>query len=77
MYPEPALLEMAGGMGVGLTFGSDALKSARVGENFDAAVELAKRVVSRSIAVLPEANTQSVPFELKPDHFCLQMPAHE
>ena len=37
------MLEMASGRGCGLTFGSDAHKSGRVGENFEAAVELAKR----------------------------------
>ena len=43
MYPSPALLEMAAGIGVGLTFGSDAHKPGRVGEQFDQAVALAKR----------------------------------
>ena len=43
MYPEPGLLEMAADIGVGLTFGSDAHKPERVGENFREAVELAKR----------------------------------
>ena len=43
MYPSPALLEMAGEIGVGLTFGSDAHRPGRVGEQFDQAIALAKR----------------------------------
>ena len=62
MYPEPALLEMAGGMGVGLTFGSDAHKSARVGENFDAAVELAKRSGFTEYRRFAGGQYESVPF---------------
>ena len=62
MYPEPELLEMAGGMGVGLTFGSDSHKSARVGENFDAAVELAKRSGFTEYRRFAGGQFESVPF---------------
>ena len=49
-------------MGVGLTFGSDAHKSARVGENFDAAVELAKRSGFTEYRRFAGGQYESVPF---------------
>jgi len=62
MYPEPALLEMAARMGVGLTFGSDAHKPERVGENFDAAVDLAKRSGFTKYRRFAGGQYESVPF---------------
>ena len=43
MFPSPEMLEMAAEIGVGLTFGSDAHRPDRVGEQFMQAVSLAKR----------------------------------
>ena len=62
MYPEPALLEMAARMGVGLTFGSDAHKPERVSENFDAAVDLAKRSGFTKYRRFAGGQYESVPF---------------
>ena len=62
MYPEPALLEMAAEMGVGLTFGSDAHKPERVGDHFDAAVALAKRSGFTEYRRFAGGQYESVPF---------------
>jgi histidinol-phosphatase (PHP family) len=44
MYPSRAILELAAGMGVPLTFGSDAHAPGEVALNFGQAVELARAV---------------------------------
>ena len=62
MYPEPALLEMAANMGIGLTFGSDAHKPERVGENFAEAVALAKRSGFSHYRRFSAGEFQTVPF---------------
>ena len=62
MYPEPALLKMAANMGIGLTFGSDAHKPERVGENFAEAVELAKRSGFSHYRRFSAGEFQTVPF---------------
>ena len=62
MYPEPALLEMAAELGVGLTFGSDAHKPERVGEHFDAAIDLAKRSGFLEYRRFARGQYESVPF---------------
>jgi len=62
MYPSPALLEMAGEIGVGLTFGSDAHRPGRVGEQFDQAIALAKRTGFTHHRRFAGGQYQSVPF---------------
>ena len=62
MYPSPALLEMAGEIGVGLTFGSDAHRPGRVGEQFDQAIALAKRTGFTHHRRFADGQYQSVPF---------------
>ena len=53
---------MAAKMEVGLTFGSDAHKPERVGENFAEAVELAKRSGFSHYRRFSGGNFESVPF---------------
>ena len=62
MYPSPALLEKAGEIGVGLTFGSDAHRPGRVGEQFDQAIALAKRCGFTHHRRFAGGQYQSVPF---------------
>ena len=53
---------MAAGIGVGLTFGSDAHKPGRVGEQFDQAVALAKRSGFTHYRRFAGGKYESVPF---------------
>lgn len=62
MYPSPALLEMAAEIGVGLTFGSDAHRPGRVGEQFDQAIALAKRSGFTHHRRFAGGQYESVPF---------------
>jgi len=62
MFPAPALLEMAAEIGVGLTFGSDAHRPGRVGEQFDQAVALAKRCGFTHYRRFAAGQYESVPF---------------
>ena len=62
MYPSPALLEMAGEIGVGLTFGSDAHRPGRVGEQFDQAIALAKRTGFTHHRRFAGRQYESIPF---------------
>ena len=62
MYPEPAILEMAAEIGVGLTFGSDAHKPERVGDQFEEAVALAKRSGFTQYRTFAGGEYESVPF---------------
>ncbi|SVA98175.1 uncharacterized protein METZ01_LOCUS151029, partial [marine metagenome] len=62
MYPSPALLEMAAKIGVGLTFGSDAHRPGRVGEQFDQAIALAKRSGFTHHRRFAGGQYESVPF---------------
>ena len=62
MYPSPALLEMAGEIGVGLTFGSDAHRPGRVGEQFDQAIALAKRCGFTHHRRFAGGQYESIPF---------------
>ena len=62
MFPAPALLEMAAEIGVGLTFGSDAHRPGRVGEQFDQAVALAERCGFTHYRRFAAGQYESVPF---------------
>jgi len=62
MYPSPALLEMAAEIGVGLTFGSDAHRPGRVGEQFNQAIALAKRSGFTHHRRFADGQYESIPF---------------
>ncbi|MDP7049814.1 MAG: histidinol-phosphatase HisJ family protein [Verrucomicrobiota bacterium] len=62
MFPAPALLELAAGIGVGLTFASDAHRPGRVGDQFDQAVALAKRCGFTRYRHFAGGQYESVPF---------------
>jgi histidinol-phosphatase (PHP family) len=49
IYPGPRILEMARGMGIAVTLGSDAHEPRHVGEDFEAAVSLLKSAGYREI----------------------------
>ena len=77
MYPSPALLEMAAEIGVGLTFGSDAHRPGRVGEQFDQAIALAKRSGFTHHRRFAGGQYESVPFLIEKCLFLRPNAGHE